>query len=103
MISLAVALIMVPQRCKAIVLRKAKDQNGPYKLDAVLEERDVPSLRDGQVLVKIEAAGFNHREVGLWYAFVAQLSSTCLGLDPERSVPRYHHWECLRRGRSRYL
>ncbi|KAF9651499.1 NAD(P)-binding protein [Thelephora ganbajun] len=53
----------VPQRCKVIVLRKAVDQTGPYKFDAVLEERDVPSLKDGQVLVKIEAAGFNHREV----------------------------------------
>ena len=56
---------MVPQRCKAIVLRKSKDQSGPYKFDAVLEERDIPSLKDGQVLVKIEAAGFNHREVSL--------------------------------------
>jgi len=56
---------MIPRRCKAIVLRKAKDQSGPYKFDAVLEERNVPYLRDGQVLVKIEAAGFNHRDVGL--------------------------------------
>ena len=60
----------VPQRSRAIVLRKAKDQGGLYKFDAVLEDRDIPSLRDGQILVKIEAAGFNHREVSLWYAFV---------------------------------
>jgi len=58
-----------PQRCKAVVLRKADDQGGPYKFNAVLEERDVQPLKDGQVLVKIEAAGFNHREVGLCYAF----------------------------------
>lgn len=54
-----------PQRCKAVVLRRAVDQRGPYKLDAVLEERDIPSLVDGEILVKIEAAGFNHREVRL--------------------------------------
>ena len=58
---------MDPQRCKAIILRKAEDQSGPYKFNAVLEERDVPSLKDGQVLVRIEAAGFNHREVSLRY------------------------------------
>jgi len=58
------------QRCKAIVVRKAEDQSGSYKFDAVLEERDVPSLKDGQVLVKVEAAGFNHRDVRLRYPLV---------------------------------
>ena len=66
-ISLLTVLRMDPQRCKAIVLRKAEDQSGPYKFNAVLEERGVPSLKDGQVLVRIEAAGFNHREVSLRY------------------------------------
>ena len=55
----------VPRRSRAVVLRKAEDQSGPYKFDAVLEDRDIPSLKDGQVLVKVEAAGFNHREVSL--------------------------------------
>ena len=62
----------IPQRCKAIVLREAADQGALYKFDAVLEERAIPSLRDGQVLVKVEAAGFNHREVCLRHAL------TCL-------------------------
>jgi len=53
----------IPRRSKAIVLRKAKDQSGLYKFDAVLEDTDVPPLKGGQVLVRIEAAGFNHREV----------------------------------------
>ena len=55
----------IPQRSRAIVLRKAKDQSTLYKFDAVLEDRDIPPLKDGQVLVKIEAAGFNHKEVSL--------------------------------------
>lgn len=59
-----------PQRCKAVVLRKAVDQRGPYKFDAVLEDRTIPPLKDGQVLVKVEAAGFNRKEVSPWYAFV---------------------------------
>ena len=57
---------IAPQRSRAVVLRKAKDQGGLYKFDAALEDRDVPSLKGGQVLVKIEAAGFNHREVSQW-------------------------------------
>jgi len=91
----------IPQRSRAIVPRKAEDQSGLYKFDAVLEERDIPPLKDGQVLVKIEAAGFNHREVSYDTQSFAQLSSIFLGLDPERSVPRHNHWEYLRRGRSR--
>lgn len=63
------ALRKVPKRSKAIVVRKAVGQRGLYKFDAVLEDRDIPSLEDGQVLVKIEAAGFNHREVSLLRAF----------------------------------
>ena len=55
----------VPRRSRAVVLRKAEDQSGLYKFDAVLEDRDIPSLKDGQVLVKVEAAGLNHREVSL--------------------------------------
>ena len=63
----------VPQRCKSIVLRKTADQSGRYKFDAVLEVRDIPSLKDGQILVKIEAAGFNHREVRPGRAFVCAI------------------------------
>jgi NADPH:quinone reductase-like Zn-dependent oxidoreductase len=75
---------MVPQRCKAVVLRKAGDQSGPYKFDAVLEERDVHPLKDGQVLVKIEAAGFNHREVSLCYAFVWAIVINLSRFGPEK-------------------
>lgn len=64
-------LSKVPKRSKTIVLWKAEDQSGLYKFDAVLEDRDIPPLEDGQVLVKIEAAGFNHREVSLLYVLVS--------------------------------
>jgi NADPH:quinone reductase-like Zn-dependent oxidoreductase len=63
----------MPQRCKTIVLRKAVDKRGPYKFDAVLEDRDIPSLEDGQILLKIEAAGFNHRDVRLRRTFLCAI------------------------------
>jgi D-arabinose 1-dehydrogenase-like Zn-dependent alcohol dehydrogenase len=68
----------IPERSKAIVLRKAEDQGSLYKFDAALEDRDVPPLKNGQVLVKIEAAGFNHREVSLGCAlFYATVVNLC--------------------------
>jgi len=79
---------MVPQRCKAIVLRKAVDQSGPYRFDAVLEERDVQPLKDGQVLVEIEAAGFNHKEVGLCYASVCAIVVNLSRFGPEKDCIR---------------
>ena len=74
---------MVPQRCKAIVLRKAENQSGPYKFDAVLEKTDVRPLKDGEVLVKIDAAGFNHRDVSLCYASIcaAVINLSRFGLE----------------------
>lgn len=92
---------MIPKRCKAIVLRKAGGQSGLYKFDAVLEERDVQPLKDGQVLVRVEAAGFNHRDVSLCCTSFCALSLIYLALDPKRSVPRSKHWDRLRGGRGR--
>ena len=77
-----------PQRCKAVVLRKADDQSGPYKFKAVLEERDIQPLKDGQVLVKIEAAGFNHREVSLYYALSWAIFINLSRFGPEKVCTR---------------
>lgn len=77
-------LNMIPKRCKAIVLRKAEDQSGLYKFDAVLEERDIQPLKDGQVLVRVEAAGFNHRDVSLSYASVCTLIPNLSRFGPEK-------------------
>ncbi|PCH37808.1 NAD(P)-binding protein [Wolfiporia cocos MD-104 SS10] len=51
----------MPAVTKAIVMRKS--QRKPVYHDTVLEERPLPALQKGQVLVKVAAAGFNHRDV----------------------------------------
>jgi NADPH:quinone reductase-like Zn-dependent oxidoreductase len=54
----------LPTITKALVLRKVKKQ--PFKPvyhNAVVETQPIPALEEGQVLVKIGAAAFNHREV----------------------------------------
>ncbi|KII88285.1 hypothetical protein PLICRDRAFT_124628 [Plicaturopsis crispa FD-325 SS-3] len=53
-----------PAATRAIVLRKSAVAKSPTYHDARLEQRPIPPLTNGQVLVKIGAVGFNRRE--LW-------------------------------------
>ena len=46
---------------KSLVLQNHLRKTAHY--DVRLVERPIPALRRGEVLVKINAAGFNHREV----------------------------------------
>lgn len=49
---------------KALVLQnQSRPLRKPAHYDVRVVERPVPALRRGEVLVKINAAGFNHREV----------------------------------------
>ena len=49
---------------KALILQnQSRTLRKPAHYDVRVMERPVPALRRGEVLVKINAAGFNHREV----------------------------------------
>ena len=52
------ALAHLPKTTKALVLRK-----GTTLHDAVVEDRPLPQLKSGQLLVRVHAAAFNHRDV----------------------------------------
>ncbi|KAF8315457.1 NAD(P)-binding protein [Clavulina sp. PMI_390] len=52
----------LPTETRALVLQKST--NGPFVYDAVIATLPIPPLTEGQVLVRIGAAGFNHRD--LW-------------------------------------
>lgn len=56
----------LPTTTKALVLHRdtAEQQD-----EARLVERPIPSLKSGEVLVKIGAAGLNHRDVGVYPIF----------------------------------
>ncbi|KAI0647475.1 NAD(P)-binding protein [Trametes meyenii] len=56
------AVIQIPKITKAIVVRKATSSIKPVYHDAILEERSIPELKAGQVLVRLHAAAFNHRD-----------------------------------------
>ncbi|KAI0362574.1 NAD-P-binding protein [Trametes cingulata] len=56
------AAIQIPKSTRALVLRKAAKATKPVYHDAVLEERPIPELKPGQILVRIHAAAFNHRD-----------------------------------------
>jgi NADPH:quinone reductase-like Zn-dependent oxidoreductase len=54
---------MLPSTTKTLVLRKPTKDVKPIYYDVVPEEKPIQELRRGEILVKIEVAGFNHREV----------------------------------------
>ncbi|KAH9901425.1 NAD-P-binding protein [Cubamyces lactineus] len=56
------AVVQIPKSTKALVLRKTAQATKPVYHDAVLEERPIPALKLGQVLVRIHASAFNHRD-----------------------------------------
>ncbi|KAJ7473746.1 NAD-P-binding protein [Mycena galericulata] len=53
-----------PRITKALVLQKSSPARSPLYHDAVVEEQPIPALKSGEVLVKMSAVVFNHRE--LW-------------------------------------
>ncbi|GLB34498.1 putative zinc-binding dehydrogenase [Lyophyllum shimeji] len=48
---------------KALTVGKSPAQRKPLYHDAVLTERPLPLLKEGEILVRIGAAAFNHRDV----------------------------------------
>ncbi|KAJ3714923.1 hypothetical protein DFJ43DRAFT_1102913 [Lentinula guzmanii] len=56
--------IQVPSTTKAVVVRKSNTKSSQeYVNDAVLEDIPLHQLEPGEVLVKIHAVAFNHRDV----------------------------------------
>ncbi|THU80563.1 NAD-P-binding protein [Dendrothele bispora CBS 962.96] len=54
----------IPQLTKAIIVQKSTAPRGqPVYHDAVLESRPIPALKSGEILVKMGAVAFNHRDV----------------------------------------
>ncbi|KAF7364142.1 putative zinc-type alcohol dehydrogenase-like protein YogA [Mycena sanguinolenta] len=54
----------LPRTTKALVLRKSPPGRTPLFHDAVVQEQAIPPLKPGEVLVKMGAVAFNHRD--LW-------------------------------------
>ncbi|KAI0050875.1 NAD-P-binding protein [Auriscalpium vulgare] len=73
----------VPSTTKAIIIKQHAHAAGtPVYHDAPLVGQPIPALKEGDVLVKITAAGFNHRE--LWTRkgqYPNVVSGSTLGAD----------------------
>jgi len=53
-----------PSSFKALVLQNQREQqNKSLFHDVCIVEKPIPALKPGEILVKINAAGLNHREV----------------------------------------
>ena len=53
----------LPKYTKALTLRKSSVERKPTYHDVVLESRSLPPLKPEELLVKIDAAAFNHKDV----------------------------------------
>ena len=56
----------LPQEARAVVVKEPTPDRIPRCYDAVLTTKPIRPLKDGEVLVKMTAAGFNHREVSIY-------------------------------------
>lgn len=62
-----------PATTRCIVVQDSKEK--PKQYDAALIERPLPAPQPGQVVVKIAAAGFNHKDVLGFYQWFSLHSS----------------------------
>lgn len=77
------------------MVQKAASTNGKkplYPNAAVLETRSLPKLQKRQVLVKINAVSFNHRDVSGMAANWGTVDRLIpnVALDSEGSLPKHH-------------
>lgn len=56
---------MSPTTTKALVLEKSAEDKSPIYHDARIVERPIPPLKGSEILVRMEAVAFNHRDVGI--------------------------------------
>lgn len=84
------------QFTKVVAVQKAQ---GPSKLanNAVVEVRKLPALQPGQILLKMGAVAFNHRDVKK-QTHSMQLTHDHLVLDSQGHVSKYWFWQRLRCG-----
>ncbi|KAJ7038785.1 hypothetical protein C8F04DRAFT_1088487 [Mycena alexandri] len=54
----------LPRTTKALVIRKSPPGRSPLFHDAVVQDQPIPALKPGEILVKMGAVAFNHRD--LW-------------------------------------
>lgn len=87
----------LPRTTRALVVQKDAQERKPVYHDTEVVERPIPSLKQGEILVKIGAAAFNHRDVCASdnFLFLCQLNLVRAAVDPEGPVPWYYIWKYL--------
>jgi hypothetical protein len=69
--------LLIPKTMKALVVVRDVRQTKQLYHDAKVEEKAIPALKKGEILVKVNAAGFNHRDV----RFFKSLTYHCLAVS----------------------
>ncbi|KAL1731237.1 hypothetical protein EV714DRAFT_209202 [Schizophyllum commune] len=86
----------IPRTTRSVIIQKQASAKKPVYHDAVIVEREIPALQRGEVLVRMSAAAYNHREVsrlthnaGLYPGihFGATFGADGAGKFPNNSAP----------------
>ena len=64
----------LPTTTRCLVLRKTQDTPEQPLNETTIQEKPLPALTPGHVLVRVMAAGFNHREVRFSLSFSHSLT-----------------------------
>jgi hypothetical protein len=84
-----------PSSFEALVLQNQREQQNKPLYNDVRMKRPIPALRPGEILVKINAAGFNHRLVSTYREVCSGITQKMGGCGGDLSL---HHWLWIRRG-----
>ncbi|KAJ7205492.1 hypothetical protein GGX14DRAFT_522625 [Mycena pura] len=77
----------LPRASRALVLHKSPADRSPPYHDIAVKEQLIPALQAGQVLVKIAAAAFNHRELWIRKGLYPRIAfGSVLGADGTGTV-----------------
>ncbi|KAI5900674.1 NAD(P)-binding protein [Schizophyllum commune H4-8] len=62
----------IPRTTRSVIIQEQASAKKPVYHDAVIVEREIPALQRGEVLVRMSAAAYNHREL-IWLTYVSGL------------------------------
>ena len=81
----------IPKVSKHVILKKGPAERKPVYHDIAVEEKPIPALKEGYILVKMTACAYNHREVRsstVWP--LSRAYATCSSGFARANIPGSH-------------
>jgi len=92
---------MPVERVRQLIIEQAPGGRSPVYHDAKIVERPLAKLKDTEVLVKIGAVAFNHRDVCVLIRYELIFDVMLLAVDSKGPISERWIWSGLWSGRCR--